>query len=169
MRVDLSYIKAEQSSITIDDVYRHLKEFIRPVSARYCLFKHLVGHAYTIEQGVYKGYHIHAIFYFKGRHQWKDWYQAKEIIRFWKQITCNKGCGYNCNAEIKSYIEQDKCGIGMIMRKDEHAVNCSIKAACYLTRIKEDPQHLRARPHGARSFNTGSLKKAIKRSRLVTA
>lgn len=158
VRVDLGYLKVAQPGLTIHDVYKHLKLLLKRVSNRRQVFEYLAGYAYAIEQGEDKSYHIHAIFYFKGYKVQSAYHSGQQITDIWNRITLAKGHCYNCNASMEGYENRGICGIGRIERHDQDKINKSIRAACYLTQTKKRPQHLRARPHGARSFNTGSLK-----------
>lgn len=119
----------------------------------------MVGHAWCVEQGETKGYHIHAVYYFKGSEHQNDWYKAKQIGELWQHLTNNLGTYHSCNTpqEKEKYQKNDKLGVGMIHRKDSKSRENAVMSVRYLSDVKKLNQYLRIRPKGRRVFGTGMI------------
>ena len=156
VRVDFGHYGEYQHLVDIDLVYRHLDQ-IRRNRHHDGFFKHLVGSAWRLEQGETKGYHIHAVYYFKGSEHQNDWYMAQQIGEGWVAITEGLGTYHSCNTpEAKQgYERRGILGVGMIHRNDPVACENSIKAVGYLADIEKEDQYLRMKPNRRRSFATG--------------
>lgn len=156
VRVDLNYRMDYQYQIDIDDVYCHLEK-MRKAKNRLQFFENVVGSAWCIEQGQTRGYHIHAVYYFRGSKHQKDWYMANHIGQLWELITQGLGTYHSCNTpdEKAKYERKGVLGVGMIHRNDAEACNNSINAVSYLSDNDKDDQYLRMKPKGRRAFATG--------------
>lgn len=156
VRVDLNYRMDYQHQIDIDDVYWHLEK-MRKAKNGLQFFENVVGSAWCIEQGETRGYHIHAVYYFRGSKHQKDWYMAKQIGQLWERITQGLGTYHSCNthAEKAKYEQMGILGVGMIQRDNADACNNAINAVSYLSDNDKDDQYLRMKPKGRRAFATG--------------
>jgi len=156
IRVDLGYRTDNQPLIDVDMVYQHLDK-INKIRYTNSHFTHLVGSAWCLEQGITKGYHIHAVYYFKGSEHQRDWYMANEIGEFWRKLTGGLGTYHSCNTkdEKHKYDQLGKLGIGMIHRNDSVACENSINAVGYLADSEKEDQYLRIKPKRRREFGTG--------------
>lgn len=160
VRVDFNYRMENQHDIKIDDVYRHLDK-MRRAKSRLSFFENLVGSGWCIEQGVTRGYHIHAVYYFKGAKHKNDWYMANHIGQLWVSVTEGLGTFYSCNtpAEKAKYERKGMLGVGMIHRDDAEACNNAINAVSYLSDADKDDQYLRMKPIGRRAFAKGIIRR----------
>ena len=158
VRVDFNYSMENQHHIMIDDVYRHLDK-MRKAKNGLQFFESLVGSAWCIEQGVTRGYHIHAVYYFLGSKHKNDWYMANQIGLLWESVTDRLGTFYSCNTsdEKAKYERKGMLGVGMIHRDDTEACNNAINAVSYLSDADKDDQYLRMKPIGRRAFATGII------------
>jgi hypothetical protein len=158
VRVDFNYRMENQHHIMIDDVYRHLDK-MRKAKNGLQFFESLVGSAWCIEQGVTRGYHIHAVYYFLGSKHKNDWYMANQIGLLWESVTDRLGTFYSCNTsdEKAKYERKGMLGVGMIHRDDTEACNNAINAVSYLSDADKDDQYLRMKPIGRRAFATGII------------
>ena len=151
VRVDLHYLGFLDRLLRIEDLYADLTTLIR-ARERDPIFKHETGYAWSVEQGVDKGFHVHMAFFFNGSHVRNDWNKAKEIGNLWEQITGKRGYYFNCNADKSRYGKN--IGVGPVQRADAQACQNVVNAMRYLAK---DDQHLRLKPAGARTFGTGQL------------
>lgn len=149
VRVDLHYLSIVQPLLRIEHLYADLSSLIRS-RERNPIFEHEIGYAWSIEQGKNKGFHIHCVFFFNGAKVYSDWFKSMEIGKLWIDITGGRGYFHSCNDEKATYSIQ---AVGTFKRADEEACQNVIKAMRYLT--KDDQQHLRIKPAGARTFGTG--------------
>lgn len=150
VRLDLGYLENARSGLTIDQVYAHLGQ-LRYLIDVHPMFEHLVGYAWSIEQGEWDGYHLHCIFCFDGSKECRDVYKGFEIGELWKHtITGGVGHYENCNAHKERYT---RLGIGMIHRDNAEQCLTAIDVLQYIA--KDDGQHLRIKPNGRRIFGTG--------------
>jgi hypothetical protein len=156
VRVDFCYHPATQHLVTIDDVYRHLDTFMA-MKSRNDIFEHEVGYAWVVEEGVTKGYHIHAAFYFLGSKHQNDWFMAQQIGALWNSITGDLGYFFNCSGSSRKakFEQQGTLGIGMIHRDDPIACNNAIETIAYLADPEKEGQYLRMKPEGRRMFRMG--------------
>jgi hypothetical protein len=157
IRVDFGYYLAHQHLVDIDLVYQHLDK-MRLSRYNDGLFEHLVGSAWCLEQGESKGYHIHAVYYFKGSEHQNDWYMAQQIGERWVAMTEGLGTYHSCNTpkEKNSYEQRGKLGVGMIHRNNAVACENAVNAVGYLAKHEKDDQYLRMKPTGRRAFATGA-------------
>lgn len=158
VRIDFGYREDNQHLITIEKHYQFL-EALNKERYKNPLFEHLVGHAWSVEQGETKGYHIHAVYYFKGSEHQNDWYKAKQIGELWQHLTNKLGTYHSCNTpqEKEKYQKNDKLGVGMIHRSDSLAVANSINAAKYLADTAKENQYLRMIPNRRRILGRGEV------------
>jgi hypothetical protein len=162
IRVDLGYRTDNQPLIDVDRVYQHLDK-INKIRYTHSLFTHLVGSAWCLEQGITKGYHIHAVYYFKGSEHHFDGYMAQQIGELWQKLTDVLGTYHSCNTkdEKDKYDKQGKLGIGMIRRNDSVACENSINAVGYLADSEKEDQYLRMKPKRRREFGTGLMEACV--------
>lgn len=163
IRIDFGYRTDNQPLIDIDMVYQHLDKMnkIRYTNSH---FTHLVGMAWCLEQGgKSKGYHIHAVYFFKGYEHQRDWYMAKEIGELWVAETNGLGTYHSCNTddEKEKYKLRGELGIGMIHRNDSVACKNLIKAVGYLAKPEKVDQYLRMKPKRRREFGTGLMEACV--------
>lgn len=150
VRVDLGFLDAFHGFVTIDDVYAYLRKLIESMS-RNPIFRHKVGYAWAIEQGRDKSYHIHLAVFFLGWEIRRDIYKSHEIGSFWSNdITSGMGTYFSCNSKQDEYVYR---GVGLFHRGDEEGLANVVFALRYLT--KDDGQHLRMKPCGARTYGHG--------------
>lgn len=152
IRVDLYYRSAAQARLRVEHVFADLQRLIR-ARERNPIFEHETGYICRVEQGERRGYHIHAAFFFNGAMVRGDIYKAQQIGALWEQITRGKGSYHNCNHDKDQY--GDKCGIGMIHRRDEQARDNVLQAMSYLVKRF---QRLSLRPKGAKCLRKGQAK-----------
>jgi len=158
VRVDFYFPIENSHRVGIDDVYRFYDTMI-DMQSKPGVFDDLIGYAHVIEQGIKRGYHIHGIYYFKGRCRQGDEGIGMQIGELWRIVTDQQGCYNNCNSKAhKAGFEQrGTLGVGMIHRSDAVACNNAINAASYLARPSKDNQYLRMRPAGRRTFFKGTI------------
>lgn len=158
VRVDFFFPMENSHLVGIDDFF-NLRDMMIDLQSKDEVFDELFGYAYVIEQGLKRGYHIHAIYYFSGRSRQGDEGIGLQIGELWKSVTNELGCYNNCNSKAHkaSFERRGTLGVGMIHRSDAHACNNAINAASYMARPSKDNQYLRMRPIGRRSFVTGTL------------
>jgi len=149
VRVDLYYCSAAQARLRVEHVFADLQRLIRS-RERNPIFEHETGYICRVEEGESRGYHIHAAFFFNGAMVRGDIYTAQQIGALWEQITCGRGSYNNCNQDKDQY--GDKCGIGMIRRRDEQARGNVHYAMKYLVKRS---QRLSLRPKGAKCLRKG--------------
>ncbi len=156
VRVDLYYRMEAQSRVGIHMVYQHLDQMAKALYTHHDIFAHRHGHAWCLEQGATRGYHIHSIYYFDGSKHQNDWYKAQQIGELWSVITGGLGAYHSCNTtqEKAKYESRGMLGVGMIHRNDTEACQNSVHVASYLADAEKD-QYLRMRPSGRRAFATG--------------
>lgn len=137
VRVDLKYIPDLSHHITIRDFDFHMKKLRDFIHNGDTCFKHLLSHAWSLEQGEENGgFHCHLLLIFDGSKHYKDSYLADQVGQKWREIT--EGVGY-CfivnNKEHKDALAAGgRLGIGMIHRNDLQEVENAVDAALYLTR-----------------------------------
>lgn len=151
VRLDTGYLLGAQHQITIDDVYTHLEMFNR---LRYSnpVFEHLVGSTWALEQGRLSGYHGHFTYIFNGSAVQNGWYKGRAIGGLWKQTTRGIGRFHVCNADEFNYRRR---GIGMIHRSSPQECENLAYVMGYVGEFDKEPQFLRMRPEGSRTFGTG--------------
>lgn len=156
VRVDLSYREDFRHLIKIEDVLQHRKSLFR-MREYHPAFKYWIAQAWTVEQGGETGgYHVHAVFYFRGDRRQSDLTIGRDIGELWCRVT-PYGRYFNCNTpEYKAQFErQGTLGIGMIYRDNPVQVQNAIHTVTYLSDPMKEDQHLRIRPIGARTFGFG--------------
>jgi hypothetical protein len=157
VRIDFGYLKESMPLIDIDTFYQHQEKLAKYIDTN-PLFAHLAGHARSLEQGRDRGYHSHAVFYFKGYKHRKEYNLIEGIRAIWAEITQEQGTIYSPNLDKKRLKELGILGVGMIHRAESDEVQNSVNAVSYLTKPDKD-QHLRIRPKGKRVFFAGLSKK----------
>lgn len=137
VRVDLKYIQDMSHHITIRDFDFHMKKLRDAIHNGDTCFKHLIGYAWSLEQGEDNGgFHCHMLLIFDGSKHYKDSYLADQVGQKWREIT--EEVGYCFILNTKEYKETlaryGKLGIGMIHRNNIQEVENAVNAALYLTR-----------------------------------
>ena len=149
IRVNLYYRSAAKARLRVEHVFADLHRLIR-ARERNPIFDHETGYICRVEQGKRRGYHIHAAFFFNGAMVRGDIYKAQQIGALWEQITRSRGSYDSCNHNKAQY--GDKCGIGMIHRRDERTRGNVHRTMSYLVKRF---QRLRLRPKGAKCLRKG--------------
>ena len=152
VRMDYHYQSEAQNRLRIEHVSADLDLLVQEHRSN-SVFKHLIGYIYAVEQGDKpdgSGYHIHALYLFKGNQVCRDVFKAQQLGQLWQEITQGKGRSYSSNFDKESL--GDDCGIGRIERADTQARKGLQKVAKYL--VKSD-QHLRLKPFRGRGLRTG--------------
>jgi len=137
VRVDLKYIPDLSHHITIRDFDFHMKKLRDAIHNGDTCFKHLLSHAWSLEQGEDNGgFHCHLLLIFDGAKHYKDNYLADQVGQKWRDIT--EGVGYCFILNTREYKEglarRGILGIGMIHRDNLQEVENAVNAALYLTR-----------------------------------
>ena len=137
VRVDLKYIQELSHHITIRDFDFHMKKLRDAIHNGDTCFKHLLSHAWSLEQGEDNGgFHCHLLLIFDGAEHYKDSYLADQVGQKWQDIT--EGVGYCFILNTREYKEglarRGILGIGMIHRDNLQEVENAVNAALYLTR-----------------------------------
>ena len=153
IRVNLYYYQKVQARQRVEQVFGDLDRFIAE-RERNPIFDHLIGYISVVEQGVDRGYHLHAAFFFNGNEVRGDVYKAEQIGELWKDITRGQGYFNSCNHDKEKYKDGDRLGIGMILRSDRKIRSHVHYAMRYL--VKDD-QQLRLKPVGARCLRMGQI------------
>jgi len=157
IRIDFGYLKESLKQIDVQTFYRHQEKLSKSIEVN-SVFDNLVGHARSLEQAKDRGWHSHAVLYFKGDKHQNDFALIEQIRKIWANITAGHGSIYSPNLDKEKYEKQGALGVGMIHRDQPDEVANAIKAVKYLTRPDKD-QHLRMRPRGRRIFFAGIKKK----------
>lgn len=157
VRVDLGYLKASMSNITVQDFYSHIESIRHLLKDKNGCFKHLLGYGLALEQGTTKGYHAHLMLIYNGSERCQDWYLANEVILKWQEITQGLGYGVNNNTPEKKiqYADRGLLGIGMIYRNQPLAMQNALNVARYLTQPEKFTQRMLIKPLGKRTFFKG--------------
>lgn len=153
IRVNLYYYQKVQARQRVEQVFGDLDRLIAE-RERNPIFAHLMGYICVVEQGVDRGYHLHAAFFFNGNEVRGDVYKAEQIGELWKDITRGHGYFNSCNHDKEKYKDDDRLGIGMILRSDRKIRRHVHYAMRYL--VKDD-QQLRLKPLGARCLRIGQI------------
>ncbi|WP_346773775.1 YagK/YfjJ domain-containing protein [Pseudomonas synxantha] len=155
IRVNLYYHQQVQVRQRVEQVFDDLDRLIAE-RERNPIFDYLIGYICAVEQGEDRGYHIHAAFFFNGNEVWADVYKAQQIGELWERITKGQGYFHSCNHDKEKYKheEEDRLGIGMILRSDLTIRSHVHYAMRYL--VKDD-QQLRLKPVGARCLRMGQV------------
>ena len=90
------------------------------------IFRYLCGYLMRLEFAPYRGFHIHAAFFFDGSYLHGDASKGRAICDYWNKLTSERGSCYNCNASKDRYDKLGKLmargaiglGIGQVDRKD---------------------------------------------------
>lgn len=153
IRVNLYYYQKVQARQRVEQVFGDLDRFIAE-RERNPIFDHLIGYICVVEQGVDRGYHLHAAFFFNGNEVRGDVYKAEQIGELWKDITRGQGYFNSCNHEKEQYKDDDRLGIGMILRS---ALNVRSHVHYAMRYLVKDDQQLRLKPVGARCLRKGQI------------
>ena len=159
IRIDFGYYGKNAGYLSISHVFEHL-DIMNSLRYKHPLFEHLIASGWCVEQGVEKGYHIHAFYCFKGSQHQEDWHLAQEIGKLWQGITQEySGVFYNCNTPEwkEKYNLVNRLGIGMVHRNDSVACENMSLALGYLAKPEKDDQYLRMKPKGRRTFGRGLI------------
>ncbi|AZE63384.1 MULTISPECIES: YagK/YfjJ domain-containing protein [Pseudomonas fluorescens group] len=152
IRIDLYYRQQAQVRLRVEHVFDDLVRLIAE-HQRNPIFDHLTGYICAVEQGEDRGYHIHAAYFFNGNEVRGDVYKARQIGELWERITRGQGHFNSCNHEKEKY--GDKCGIGMILRKDR---NIRPHVRYVMQYLVKDAQQLRVKPLRGKCLRKGLLR-----------
>ncbi len=157
VRIDLGYLKASMSNITVQDFYNHIESMRHLLKDKNGCFKHLLGYGLALEQGSSKGYHVHLMLLYNGSERCQDWYLANEVIQKWQEITQNMGYGINSHTpeKKKQYADRGLLGVGMIHRNQPLEIQNALNVARYLTQPEKFMQRMLVKPLGKRTFFKG--------------
>ncbi|MCG9078176.1 YagK/YfjJ domain-containing protein [Laribacter hongkongensis] len=138
MRIDLEYRSAENICnqkpvfVSHEEAKADREVFLKGLAKRFPAIK---GYAWSMEYGIHRGYHYHAIFFADSRYNPRDIDLASAIGDFWSdEVTQGRGFAYNCNA-LKSRYRS--CGIGMIDHFNEEGIKGLLYACHYMTKTDE--------------------------------
>ena len=101
-----------------EDALQSLKELIARLLSNKRhnkILNQIKGYILKFEHGLKKGFHVHALFFMDGNLHQNDGYFAHEITKYWKKLTNDQGCTYNCHMAKDKY--KTLC-IGMIDHTD---------------------------------------------------
>lgn len=163
IRVNLYYHNEAHAKLRVEHVFDDLDALIVKHS-RHSTFEHLIGYAYSVEQGdrsCGRGYHIHAAYFFNGNLICGDVWKATEIGELWGDITHGRGYFHSCNHEKDLY--QEELGIGCIHRDDEAMRAHLHKTMRYLVKGR---QYLRLKPNRARRIRKGQLRSCLRERKI---
>ncbi len=156
MRIDLEYRSAENICnqkpvfVSYEEAKADRERFLKELPKRFPAIK---GYAWSMEYGIHRGYHYHAIFFADSRPNPRDIDFASAIGDFWRyEVTEGRGFAYNCNA-IKSRYRS--CGIGMIDHFNKEGIKGLLYACHYMT--KPDELMKLVLSGNNRSFGRGTL------------
>lgn len=154
VRLDLSIDKLYQNTVGIFEFNNYLKILNNRMQNKDHCFRDLHGYAWSIEQGVEKGFHAHMLFIYDGNKHQNDFGMAMKIGNYWKELTSNMGIFFTSNDTHykQSLAARGLLGIGMIHRNNPFEVQNAINAAGYLVQPEKENQHLRVKVAGMRSF-----------------
>lgn len=157
VRIDLSYLKVCQNNIGILDMQSDMAKLSERIRNQDTCFDGLEGYAWSIEQGITKGYHCHLLLIYNGAKRQNDYFLSMMVGQTWQNITNNQGTFFLCNTtEYKNKFQQmGRLGVGMIKRDDNMAITNAINTACYLVNPEKNGQYLRAKPPNMRTFGKG--------------
>lgn len=134
IRVDLSYLTAYASGVSMEQAHADLSQFLNNCRSNKLLGEK-VGYITKLEQGIDGGHHFHCFFFFDGSKHQKDAYFAKMIGDYWiSTITKGRGSYHNCNVNKNKY---KRLGIGMVLRGDSEMRNNLLLAAKYLSKKEQ--------------------------------
>lgn len=154
IRIDVGYNMEHTQHISFADVQRDREALVEYIKNS-CDGAH-VGHAWKIEHGQTRHYHMHFWIFYNGHKVQQDVTIAKMIGDHWlREITRGKGYYHNCNAKKEEYKFR---GIGRLPRGDQN-VEMGIRFVVdYMT--KPD-YHIRlVAPEGARTFGKTNYPKS---------
>ncbi|UZM16335.1 inovirus Gp2 family protein [Pseudomonas kielensis] len=151
VRVNLYYRQTVQTRQRVEHVFGDLDRLIAE-RERNPIFAHLIGYICVVEQGEDRGYHIHAAFFFNGNEVRGDVYKAEQIGELWKDITRGRGYFNSCNHDKEKYKDDDRLGIGMILRSDW---KIRIHVHYAMRYLVKDDQQLRLKPLRVRRLRMG--------------
>ena len=162
VRVDIK-IKAEFAHlVTIKNFHDFKVDFNDKVGRKRGCFKHLIGHAWAIEQGAETGgLHCHLLLIYNGDKRQNDWFLGDAVGKCWVEITEGLGCYYNCNTKKHKapYKRKGTLGIGRIHKENPVEVDNAMHAGEYLVRPEKYEQRLKVWLPDMRSFGHGNLPK----------
>ncbi|WP_163002228.1 YagK/YfjJ domain-containing protein [Pseudomonas viridiflava] len=162
LRLDLTYGRDSQLSLTYDDADRHRRSLLNDVQHR--LYKDsYVGYVWKLEYGLMSSLHYHLLIFLDAQKVRSDVLIAQAIGEHWQNsVTQGRGRYWNCNARKAGYR---KCGIGAISHNDKLLRSNLKMAADYL--VKADYFVRSMIPLRRRTFGKGAslLQKKSNRGR----
>lgn len=139
LRVDFEYFSTYCPGVgfrgqvmTLDEAKAHRDKLLKYLR-KGPYGKHLAGYMWKMEYGFEKGYHFHVAIFFDGQRVAKDIVLADVLGKYWKnEVTEGKGMYFNCNKCKEDY---ERCGIGMVNRRDDVKWSYLEEAMRYLTKV----------------------------------
>ena len=162
VRIDLGYLKASMSNITVQDFYNHIESMRHLLKDKNGCFKHLLTFGLALEHGATKGFHAHLMLVYNSSKIQKDVYYGFEVINKWREIAMtNGGCtgiGFNVNWDKKKYQEKGTLGVGEISRDSAVQHANALRVAEYLVRPEKYSQMMLIKLGVKNTFTKGKYK-----------
>jgi hypothetical protein len=111
-------------------VMHHRDQLVSHLRKRYG--DDLIGYAWKLEHGNYKGFHIHLVVILNGATKAYDIHHANVIGEHWQKVITDKGTYFNCNAQKSKYRF---CGVGLLNYHDQDLWQKIDKVASYMTKV----------------------------------
>lgn len=111
-------------------VIKHRKQLIKYLRQHYG--RDLLGYAWKMEHGNYKGFHIHLVAILDGSRRAFDVTHGRAIGEHWKEKITGHGTYYNCNSDKSRY---KFCGLGSLNYRDQELWQKIDKVASYMTKV----------------------------------
>lgn len=150
IRLDVSVLEAYKDMVN-PFTYRKGIECLRNNLRANSAFEGWLGYACSIEYGMKKGWHMHAIFFFNGQIRRDDGGLAQFLADYWNTVI-NKQIGICFNCNLKREYRYN--GIGLVCWNDLDKVNIlKSQVASYLCKPdNEVMQEWRLAHRGGRLF-----------------
>lgn len=129
-RVDLFYKMKFRSLKTLEDFESDYNRLMTNIKRNKAIYDGLLAVIAKMEYGEYKGLHVHMLFFYNGRHVYRDDRKAEMIGRYWNDVvTKGEGQFFSTNRSaakkaLSQYIRVpvDMLGIGVIHRSDQEKI-----------------------------------------------
>ncbi|MEY4752206.1 MAG: hypothetical protein RIQ60_4420 [Pseudomonadota bacterium] len=92
----------------------------------------LIGYAWKLEHGNYKGFHVHLVVILNGATKSYDISHGHEIGEHWQTQITDRGTYFNCNAQKSKYRF---CGVGPLNYRDHDLWLKIDKVVSYMTKV----------------------------------
>ena len=158
--IELTYEQESCHHVTIELFNHHVNTLKTLMDDKKMCFKHLHGHAWTIQQqGGDMGLHCNLLLMFDGSMQDSDWYLAKEVGEKWKAITAGLG-EYDTYNDIERKLFNARgtiFGLGTIRNHKPKEVEKALRGAWFLlpTCLDYEGLHLKLRLPNMPTFGHG--------------